>query len=360
MKYFLSFIFVLGFGAMAHTAHAQEVRDIVFPVQGEFTFTDDFGNPRGGGRTHEGNDILAEKHTPVVSATDGVVTFAPMQQPSYGWVIYIKDDDGYTYAYIHMNNDNPGTDDGMGGRDQGIASHVVQGAHISAGEVIGWVGDSGNAESTASHLHFEIRDPNDVAINPFASLNAALEDTSLNESSVHEEESEHENEMEDETEYEEEEEEYSYNPEQERTMATSIDDDKDLEEEEDSACEHGSLISSTESDAVYYCARNGKRYAFQNSRIYFSWYEDFDDVEQISPEELAEIPFGGVVTYKPGVKLVKITSVPKVYAVSANGTLQWVQSEEMAIALFGEDWADEVDDIPDAFFNAYTIGEPIR
>ncbi|MEK7115787.1 MAG: hypothetical protein AAB879_00140, partial [Patescibacteria group bacterium] len=78
----------------------------------------------------------------------------------------------------------------------------------------------------------------------------------------------------------------------------------------------GDLIKGS-TDAVYYYGQNGKRFVFPNSKTYFSWYTDFSTVKTISSDELATIPIGGNVTYRPGVKLVKITTDPKVYAVSA-------------------------------------------
>jgi hypothetical protein len=68
---------------------------------------------------------------------------------------------------------------------------------------------------------------------------------------------------------------------------------------------------------------------------------------------------GGNITYRPGVRLVKITTDPKVYAVGANGTLRWVQTEGVARDLYGVNWNTMVDDVPDAFFINYRIGAPI-
>ena len=151
-----------------------EVRMIVFPVDGETSFRDDFLEPRdGGARQHLGNDIIADKMTPVVAAVDGVVSYIPMTEPSYGYMITIQDADGYQYRYLHLNNDTPGTDDGLGGPEHAYAPGLKRGSHVTAGEHIGWVGDSGNAEDTVSHLHFEIRRPDRTAIDPYESLLAA-------------------------------------------------------------------------------------------------------------------------------------------------------------------------------------------
>jgi len=170
-------IFTLGvaFGALAFSAseaHA-EVRSVVFPVAGQFSFRNDFGEPRGDGtRTHTGTDIIAAKMTPVVAAADGSITFIAIPQASWGYSITIRDADGYFYRYLHLNNDTPGTDDGVGGEQNAYAPGLNRGSNVKRGQVVGWVGDSGNAESTVAHLHFEIRAPGGT-INPYDSLYAA-------------------------------------------------------------------------------------------------------------------------------------------------------------------------------------------
>jgi hypothetical protein len=111
--------------------------------------------------------------------------------------------------------------------------------------------------------------------------------------------------------------------------------------------------------AVYYCGRDGKRYGFPNAKIYATWYEDFSNVRVITNEEMAALPLGGNVTYRPGSRLVKIQSDPKTYAVGRDGLLRHVPDEATAIALFGSAWSGLVDDIDVAFFLNYRIGAPI-
>jgi hypothetical protein len=118
------------------------------------------------------------------------------------------------------------------------------------------------------------------------------------------------------------------------------------------------LVKSPESSSVYYVSE-GKRFAFPNDRVYFSWYGDFSTVVTISPAELANLPLSGNVTYKPGVKLVKIQTDPRVYAVSRFGYLHWITSEAIAKALYGDAWNKNVDDIPDTFFTNYFVKEAI-
>jgi plastocyanin len=118
----------------------------------------------------------------------------------------------------------------------------------------------------------------------------------------------------------------------------------------------GDLIKSDANPAVYYFAADGKRYVFPTDRVYFSWYQDFSQVKTLSAGELSAIPLGGNVTYKPGVKMIKIVSDPKVYAVSKNGILRPIASEAIATSLYGGNWNKQIDDIADAFFVNYKVG----
>ncbi len=145
---------------------------MVFPLAAPYRLTDSFGDARPGGRSHEGVDIMADgKGQEVYAAAAGTVR----------WIgttccyLAIEHDDGWETWYIHLNNDtqNPdGTysDDGLG---EGIADGIEVGTRVEAGQLIGWSGDSGNAEGSTPHLHFELRDPNDVAVDPLPSLQAA-------------------------------------------------------------------------------------------------------------------------------------------------------------------------------------------
>jgi len=309
--------------------NAQEIIDIAFPVAGPVDFIDDFGDPRYQ-HSHEGNDLKAAKHTAVVAANSGRVTWAPVPEPNYGFGIWIDGDDGYKYAYIHLNNDNIGTDDGNGGPSLAYAPGVRQGARVTRGQIIGWLGDSGNAESAGSHLHFEIRLGDDTPINPYMSLLAAQANREVN-----------------------------FSPKVETAASTTINDELGIITISNSLCDSGSLIKSPSITAVYYCGADGKRYVFSTSRTYFSWYDDFDDVITITEEELAAIRLGGNVTYRPGIKLVKIQSDPKVYAIGRGSELRWITSASIAEYLYGEDWAKNVDDIPETFFLNYTVGDDI-
>lgn len=167
------FRLLIALALVAPLSSFAEVRDITFPVSGTYSFRNDYGDPRdGGARSHQGNDIIAAKMTPVVATVDGTVTFIAIPQASWGYSITIRDSEGYSYRYLHLNNDTPGTDDGAGGESNAYAAGINRGSKVLRGQVLGWVGDSGNAESTVSHLHFEISGPSGV-INPYDSLFAA-------------------------------------------------------------------------------------------------------------------------------------------------------------------------------------------
>src|SRR6185503_1724208 len=158
------------------SAQAQLIgtRDIAFPVIGTVTYGDDFGDPRDGGkRAHEGNDILGKKMQQLVAAVDGTLDLVVYPEASWGYSITIEDKDGYKYNYLHMNNDTPGTDDAHGDGMNAYAIDILRGLPVVRGQFVGYMGDSGNAEGTSPHLHFEIRTPTGEPLNPYQSLKAA-------------------------------------------------------------------------------------------------------------------------------------------------------------------------------------------
>jgi hypothetical protein len=120
----------------------------------------------------------------------------------------------------------------------------------------------------------------------------------------------------------------------------------------------GDLLKLSSRPDVYYFGTDGKRYVFPNEKTYFTWYTGFS-TKLVSDAELAAVSVGGAVTYRPGAKLVKVTTDPKVYAVSHGGTLRWIETEQLAAGLYGPDWSTKVDDLPDAFFATYKVGSPI-
>ena len=110
---------------------------------------------------------------------------------------------------------------------------------------------------------------------------------------------------------------------------------------------------------VYYVDISGKRHAFPNDKVYFTWYSNFDGIQTVSPSLLATLPLSSNITYKPGVRMVKFATDSKVYAVSKGGILRWVVSEAIAAALYGSFWNTMIDDIADAFHGDYGFGADI-
>jgi hypothetical protein len=159
---------------------AETVKAIVFPVDGPVTYTDTYGACRDGcARRHEGQDLMGKRMLPLLSAVTGTVHRLTFNNAT-GNSVVIKGADGWTYHYIHVNNDTPGTDDGKAARRYAFPDNIVLGAKVSRGQVVGYMGDSGNAESTSPHLHFEIRQPpapgsyTGAPINPYQSLRQAV------------------------------------------------------------------------------------------------------------------------------------------------------------------------------------------
>lgn len=115
----------------------------------------------------------------------------------------------------------------------------------------------------------------------------------------------------------------------------------------------GDLIKMSGLSSVYYFGADSKRYVFPNEATYKSWYSDFSGVKTIPTEELQSYSLGGNVTMRPGTRLVKITTNPKVYAVEPGGSLVAIADEATAIKLYGADWAKRVSDVADSFFTNY-------
>ena len=152
-------------------ARCSYVYRMQWPVLGGGAVLSVFGADRDlGARHHAGVDISAPKMTPVVAVRDGVIRSIEIGRGNC-CLVSISHDDGWSSWYLHMNNDVDGSDDGAG---VGIRPDLAPGTRVVAGEVVGWVGDSGNAEPTTPHLHFELHMPNGVAIDPLASLRWAF------------------------------------------------------------------------------------------------------------------------------------------------------------------------------------------
>lgn len=116
------------------------------PVGGATSFIDSWGYPRAG-HTHQGVDMMGSYGTPLVAITSGTITYAAYDG-SGGNMIFLSGDDGHQYWYMH-NQEN-----------------LVTSGHVSAGQQIATLGDTGNAAGTP-HLHFEYHPGGGAAINPY-------------------------------------------------------------------------------------------------------------------------------------------------------------------------------------------------
>lgn len=119
---------------------------MIFPVQGGASYTNDWGAPRSG-HTHQGNDLFGPIGRPLVAVDAGEVKFG--SDPLGGNVANLKASDGTKYYYAHLD------------RFDGSNRFVIP------GEIIGYLGKTGNASTTAPHLHFEIHPKGGGPVNPY-------------------------------------------------------------------------------------------------------------------------------------------------------------------------------------------------
>ncbi|MGQ0680526.1 MAG: murein hydrolase activator EnvC family protein [Actinomycetota bacterium] len=119
------------------------------PVDGPVSFTDTYGHPRSGGRRHQGVDMFAAMGTPTVAIVDGTVQ-RKASSAAGGLSLYFKGIDGVEYFYAHLQK----------------YAGVENGQKLSAGQVLGYVGDSGNAAGGPPHLHLEVAPAGSGPINP--------------------------------------------------------------------------------------------------------------------------------------------------------------------------------------------------
>ena len=146
---------------------------LVFPVLGGASYTDDFGDARGQG-SHEGNDLLAPRRSLALAAEAGRVKFWTTSARA-GCMLYLEGASGTEYLYIHLNNDLTDGNDNRGSCVAGVAyaKGLKSGDKVAAGEPIGFVGDSGDANGTSPHLHFEVHPNGGGGVNPYSHLRKA-------------------------------------------------------------------------------------------------------------------------------------------------------------------------------------------
>ncbi|MGZ4282228.1 MAG: M23 family metallopeptidase [Gaiellaceae bacterium] len=151
----------------APAAPKQPPQTIVFPVLGPTSYIDDFGAPRAGG-PHQGIDILAPKRALALAAEAGTIKFWT-HSATAGCMLYLYGASGTTYLYIHLNNDLTKGNDNKGKCVAGTAyaKGLKNGAKVAAGQVVGYVGDSGDANGIHPHLHFELHPSGGKAADPY-------------------------------------------------------------------------------------------------------------------------------------------------------------------------------------------------
>lgn len=128
-----------------------------FPVLGTYSYINDFGAARHQG-SHEGTDIIAPAGSPVVAVADGTIERMTRTERGLGGIyIWLEDRAGNDYYYAHLLN---------------ITDGLSEGSRVAVGQVIGAVGQTGDARGTVDHLHFEIRPGGNGSINPYPELRA--------------------------------------------------------------------------------------------------------------------------------------------------------------------------------------------
>jgi murein DD-endopeptidase MepM/ murein hydrolase activator NlpD len=129
------------------------------PVVGvqPFDLANSWGDSRDGGRRrHKGIDIFAPKGTGVVAVSDGIISFIG-DQPKGGLCLWLTTEDGTSFYYAHLDR---------------WAAGLYEGMEVRSGDLLGYVGNTGNARTTPSHLHFGVSD-NDKMVNPYPILTKA-------------------------------------------------------------------------------------------------------------------------------------------------------------------------------------------
>lgn len=139
------------------------IRGFVFPLGEPYSFIDSWGYPRMTGTEyehgHQGVDIMAPFGTPVYAVERGVLTRVGTDVLG-GTKLWLKGQSGTYYYYAHM---------------QAYAEGIAEGVVVNAGQLVGYVGDSGNAQGGAPHTHFQIHPGGGEPVNPYGLLKVVSE-----------------------------------------------------------------------------------------------------------------------------------------------------------------------------------------
>ncbi|MPZ28936.1 MAG: peptidoglycan DD-metalloendopeptidase family protein [Micromonosporaceae bacterium] len=125
------------------------VGDVACPIGRPHHFTDTWGAPRSGGRTHKGVDIFADTGVPLYAYRAGTVRLTSSRLG--GISLWITSEGGDRYYYAHL---------------AGYAPGVRTGSRVEAGDLVGFNGNTGNARATPPHLHWEVHPGGGPAVNP--------------------------------------------------------------------------------------------------------------------------------------------------------------------------------------------------
>jgi murein DD-endopeptidase MepM/ murein hydrolase activator NlpD len=147
----------------APAATSNVLSTLVMPVVGHSPekLYDSWGDPRDGGRRrHRGIDIFAPRGTQVVAVTDGYIGYIGNWGKG-GRSLWLTTEDGVSFYYAHLDR---------------WASGIYEGMSVRKGDIIGYVGNTGNAVTTPPHLHFAVLQ-NEEAVNPYPVLRRAPRST---------------------------------------------------------------------------------------------------------------------------------------------------------------------------------------
>ncbi len=310
------------------SVQAEELPSIIFPIQVgyDYNFSDTYGADRSGGRSHLGIDIMTAKMTPLVAAVDGRVTELVDKDEGWGLALYIKDVAGYSYRYLHINNDTPGSDDNKDIRTYAFPENIQEGSMVTAGQLVAWAGDSGNAEDVGSHLHFEMWTPAGQSMNAYPSLMAAI-GKPIATSSINI---------------------FSYQFTKDLELG---DENQDVKELQKYLNQSGFVIAKTGAGSVgketnyFGPATQASLIKFQKAKNISPALGYFGPLTRsiINNSRVANInkPSEDNSVVKAGL-LIKDKISPRVYYVAGNLELQWIVSEEAAIKNFGVNWQSNI------------------
>ncbi len=146
------------------------------------------------------------------------------------------------------------------------------------------------------------------------------------------------------------------------SSVTSIDDDKNLIGIPFSLapCISGSLIVVDDPKTdVYYCGRDGQRYVFADHLTFLTWFPNPVVPQSISFDRMASIPIGGIVTPRPGVKILRFPLLPFVYAIEPGGVLRRIPDEATAASIYGPNWPNFMLSLSEALLTNFKFGDSL-